>query len=152
MSIKPQIRLTDAVSIAFETNGKGYIGFIGELPGAFIRGKTEEEALSKIDREVKSYLRWLSVSQNWRYDVVVVQRHRSSLMVEDADTEILLKVDKAIMSEEEFEKCTDLAWYSGATFSGICSVLDLMTSCMRQESERPSVVRIPGRYRRYLTM
>jgi hypothetical protein len=121
MSIRPQIELTDAISIAFETNGKGYLGFIGELPGTFIRGRTEEEALSKIDREVKSYLRWLGVNQNWCYDVVVVQRHRSSLMVEDADTEILLKVDKAIMSDEEFENCTDLAWYSGATFSRICS-------------------------------
>ena len=121
MSFKPQIKLTDPVSIAFETNGKGYLGFIGELPGTFIRGRTEEEALAKVDREVRSYLKWLSVNQNWCYNVVVVQRHRSSLMVEDADSEILLNADKAIMSDEEFKNCTDLAWYSGETFLKICS-------------------------------
>lgn len=119
MSIKPQIKLTDAVSIAFETNGKGYLGFMGELPGTFIRGRTEEEALSKVDREVKSYLKWLGVNQNWCYNVVVVQRHHSSLMVEDADSEILLKADKAIMSDEEFENWANLACYSGETFSKI---------------------------------
>jgi len=113
---KPLVTLTNVVSIGFETNGKGYIGFIAELPGAFLRGRTEEEALSKVDREVKSYLKWLGIEQKWNYNTIVVQRHQSSLMVEDADNEILLDADKGAVSEEEFTNLTDLVWRSGETF------------------------------------
>lgn len=113
---KPQIELTDAVSIAFETNGKGYIGFIAELPGAFIRGRTEEEALSKVACEVKLYLKWLGIEQNRDYNTIVVQRHQSSLMVEDADNEILLETDKKPIDEEEFRNLLDVVRFSGETF------------------------------------
>ncbi len=113
---KPLVTLTNVVSIGFETNGKGYIGFLAEVPGAFVRGRTEEEALSKVDREVKSYLKWLGIEQKWNYNTLVIQRHQSSLMVEDADNEILLDADKGTMREEEFTNFIDLAWYSGQTF------------------------------------
>jgi hypothetical protein len=118
---RPSIMLTDVVSVALETNGKGYIGYIAELPGAFIRGRTEEEALSKVDREVKSFQKWLGIEQKWDYDTIVIQRHQSCLMVEDADNEILLDVDKEIMRKKEFKNLTDLARYSGETFLKIYS-------------------------------
>ncbi|MFB0508894.1 MAG: hypothetical protein ACETVX_00195 [bacterium] len=107
---------TDTISIAFETNGKGYLGFIIELPGAFIRGRTEKEALSKVNQEVKSYLKWLGIEENLDYNTNVVQRHQSSLMIEDADSEILLNTDKGTMSDEEFRNLIDLVRYSGETF------------------------------------
>jgi predicted RNase H-like HicB family nuclease len=108
--------LTDVVSIAFETNGKGYIGFIVELPGAFIRGRTEKEAVAKVNQEVNLYLRWLGIEQKHEYEIQVVQRHRSSLMVEDADNEILLEADKKMMEEEEFRNFLDLIRFSGEDF------------------------------------
>jgi predicted RNase H-like HicB family nuclease len=116
MRQKPSIPLTGVISIGFETNGKGYIGFIAELPGAFVRGRSEEEAISKVDQEVKSYLKWLGIEPEWNYDTIVAQRHQSSLMVEDADNEILLNTDKETLSEEEFKNLSDLVWYSGGTF------------------------------------
>ena len=115
MSKSSQIKLTDAVSIAFETNGRGYMGFIVELPGAFIRGATEEEALMKVRREVTQYLKWLGREQKQDHQVQIVQRHRSSLQVEDADTEILLEADKGAISEDEFRGLYDLVWLSGET-------------------------------------
>jgi len=116
MPERARIKLPDIVSIAFETNGRGYIGFIAELPGAFVRGRTEEEALSKVDGEVKVYLKWLGIEQKWSYDSVIVQRHQSSLMIEDADCEILLNIDKETMSGEDFTNLIDLVSYSGETF------------------------------------
>lgn len=113
---KPLIKLGDVVSIAFETNGKGYIGFIVELPGAFIRGRTEKEAIAKLDQEVNIYLKWLDIKQKHEYKIQIVQRHRSSLPVEDADNEILLEADKGIMKEEEFRNLSELVWHSGETF------------------------------------
>lgn len=104
------------VSVAFETNLKGYIGFIPELPGAFIRGRTEPDALLKIDKEVQSYLKWLGISPEPNYNSVIVQTHQSSLMVEDADNEILLDKEKEAMGEAEFTNLIERVWYSGETF------------------------------------
>lgn len=116
MSEKLQIELPTVVSIAFETNGKGYMGFIVELPGAFVRGRTEEEAIAKVNREVNLYLKWLTLEQQHDYTIEVVQIHRSSLMVEDADNEILLDADKKMLDEKEFQSLINLVWDSGETF------------------------------------
>jgi predicted RNase H-like HicB family nuclease len=110
------IKLGDIVSVVFETNGKGYIGFIVELPGAFVRGKTEKEAIAKVDREVNIYLKWLCIKQNPLYKIQVVQKHQSTLEVEDADNEILLEADKKAMDEKEFRNLLNLVWFSGETF------------------------------------
>lgn len=104
------------VSVALETNGKGFIGFIVELPGAFVRGRTEDEALSKVGKEITAYMRWLGVKEKASYGCRVVQRHRSKLMVEDADNELILEEDKCAMKEEEFQKLRNLVAYSGDTF------------------------------------
>lgn len=118
---KPLIASGDVVSIAFETNGKGYLGFIVEFPGAFVRGRTEQEALSKVDRESESYLMWLGVDSEASYRTAVVQRHHSLLMVEDADSEILLDADRGEISDSEFDNLVDLVWYSGETVLKIYS-------------------------------
>jgi predicted RNase H-like HicB family nuclease len=116
MSKIPSLKFTNLISIAFETNGKGYIGYLVELPGAFIRGKTEEGAISKLRQEVNLYLKWLGIKQKLDYKIQVVQRHQSALAVEDADNEILLDTDRDTMVEEEFRNLLDLVWYSGETF------------------------------------
>lgn len=118
---KSLIKLTDVVSIAFETNGKGYIGFIVELPGAFIRGKTEKGALAKASREVNLYLKWLGIGLKYNCRIQIVQRYQSSLPVEDADNEILLKADKELIGKEEFRNLVELVWYSGETFLQVYS-------------------------------
>ncbi len=51
------MKLPNVVSIAFETNGRGYIGLIVELPGAFIRDRSEKEAIAKVNGEVNLYLK-----------------------------------------------------------------------------------------------
>ena len=114
---RQQTKLPNAVSIAFETNGRGCIGFIVELPGAFIRDRTQKEAIAKVNGEVNLYLKWLGIEQQPRYKIQVVQRHKSSLMVEDADNEILLEADKKMTGKEEFKRLLDLVWFSGETFS-----------------------------------
>ncbi len=111
-----QIKLPDLLTLAFETNGKGYIGYIVELPGAYIRGRTEAEALAKINLEVGSYLKWLKIKPVRDYEIKIVQTHESSLMVEDADNEILLDADKTRLSGHEFNTLTTLVNFSGETF------------------------------------
>jgi hypothetical protein len=104
------------ISVALETNGRGFIGFIVQLQGAYVRGKTEEEALSKLDNEVRSYAKWLEVEPPVHYDIHVCQRHTCTLTVEDADSEILLDEDKSPISDHAFKELLELAAYSGETF------------------------------------
>lgn len=108
--------LSDTVSIALETNGKGFMGFLVDLPGAFVRGKGEEEALSKIRHEAKSYFDWLGILRPVPTKWQVVQRHYCQLMVEDADGEILLDADRGTLPEEEFQILAELVRYSAKTF------------------------------------
>ena len=109
--------LPDALSIAFETNGKGHLGFIAELPGAFLRGMSESEALSKLGCEVNSYLRWLGATPPAQaYRSTVVERHRSEWTVEDADCEILLEEDRRPIGSRELNSLCALSLYSGRSF------------------------------------
>ncbi len=115
MTIK-DLPLRDTISVALETNGRGFIGFLVELPGAFVRGKTEIEALSKIPPEAASYLAWLGTSHSPPREVSVVECHSCNLNVEDADSEILLKADAESVQQDEFERLTELCRLSGETF------------------------------------
>lgn len=105
--------MNPVISIALETNGKGYLGFLCELPGAFIRGITLDQALLKMQHEATIYQRWLGNEENVIYDTKVVQIHYTSLMVEDADSEILLDADRGEMDDKEFEKYIALIHASG---------------------------------------
>jgi len=111
------LRAIDRISVALETNRNAYIGFLLELPGAFVRGRTEKEALAKVNSEVTSYLRWLKIApKSSAYDFVVTQRHQCSLMVEDADNEILLESDRDSIDKKKFTELVKLVRYSGETF------------------------------------
>lgn len=81
------------MKVVYETNGKGFLGWIENLPGAYVRGKTIEEARDKYEREIKEYGQWLDieVSEVGKIDEVIVY---SDLMIEDADSNIILKVEK----------------------------------------------------------
>lgn len=100
--------MSSPVNVAFETNGSGYMGFLCEYPGAFVRGKTLDEALSKVEHEVKIFKKWLGMDIEQDIVPKVVQIHKSSLKVEDADNEILLNDDKEKMDIKEFEMLADL--------------------------------------------
>lgn len=111
--------LGDKLSVALETNGKGFQGFIVELPGAFVRGPDETSALSKTLEEAQSYLRWLHASDKISIQPHVVQRHSCALMVEDGDCEILLDSDKGFVGYTEWTQLADLVRYSGKTFDAM---------------------------------
>ena len=113
---KSDIARARRISVAVETNGRGFIGFIVQLPGAYVRGETEEEALSKVDSEAGSYAKWLGVEPRVHYETHVSQRHVCTLAVEDADSEILLDEDKSRMSDYAFKELSYLVTYSGETF------------------------------------
>ena len=115
----------DSLSLAMETNGKGFHGFIVELPGAFVRGPSAADAVSKAPEEARSYLRWLGQERTQFPKASIVQTHHCMLKVEDADCEILLADDKQRMSGQEFRHLVELAKYSGVTFNALFDSAEL---------------------------
>jgi len=105
-----------AIDVAVETNGKGFMGFLVDLPGAFVRGEREAEMLSKVVPEAQSYLRWLGAPHADLSGGRVVERHSCGLMVEDADGEVLLKADRSRVTGEKFQHLAEIARHSGETF------------------------------------
>ena len=107
------IQIAEAATLGLETNGKGCHAYINELPGAFVRGATEPEALAKAPKEIASYLAWLGRDQPQAPSVTVTQRWISQLAIEDADTEILLHADLPKPTAEQFHDLCELALFSG---------------------------------------
>ncbi len=114
-----------SLSLAMETNGRGFHGFIVELPGAYVRGVTEEEATLKATGEARSYLAWLGQEPARISKARTVQTHQCKLTIEDADCQILLTDDKSPMGEEEFQHLVELAKYSGLTFTKLYDSAEL---------------------------
>ncbi len=115
------------VEVALETNGRGFLGHIVNLPGAFVRGRTRYEALKKVPYEAERYLAWaekfpecqkiidyFGTSSAFKdQGLDIVQVHRTQLMVEDADSDILINTDRGDLSREEFYLFRDLITRSG---------------------------------------
>ncbi len=118
-SIGTWIRLSveRSLSVGLETNGKGFHGYLVELPGAFVRGSTEKQAVSKIPSEAESYLHWLGLERSSFPEAQIVQRHQCRLMVEDADNEILLHADRDVLSPRGYRDLVELVRFSGITFT-----------------------------------
>lgn len=100
------------MTIVYETNGQGFLGWIVEFQGAYIRGKTIEEARGKVPSELESYGKWLdlSIADSTIEKETIVQ---CKLHVEDADSDILLDYDtKDYINTDEFEHDCELVQLS----------------------------------------
>lgn len=106
------------IRAAVEHNEMGYLIYAENLPGAFTRGRTREEALDKLPDEVKRYLLWATgaVPEGMTADIRVVQEEKSSLDIHQADSEIIFDSEKTPLSEEEYRKMRDLAFKSARDF------------------------------------
>ena len=74
--------------IIYETNGLGFLGWITDLPGAYIRGKTLEEARGKVNKEIALCTEWLNFEK--AIDMQINEEiKKSDLHIEDADSDII---------------------------------------------------------------
>ena len=112
--------VSPTLSIALETNGRGYIGYLVALPGAFIRGQTADMALGKTAAEVLAYCRWREVTPPSPIRYRVVHEFRSAAAVEEADSTILLEAERRPLTEGEFAELSDLMTLSATSFESLC--------------------------------
>ena len=99
--------------IICETNGLGFLGWITDLPGAYIRGKTLEEARGKVNKEIALCTEWLNFEK--AVDMQINEEiKKSDLHIEDADSDIIF--DSELI---DFDKQDDfLFWCDKVLLSG----------------------------------
>jgi hypothetical protein len=123
------------MTLVFETNNKGFMCWIPELPGAFVRGATRDEVYPKLAAEMAAYAEWLSIpvpSHNVEREEVVV----TSAVVEDGDTNILLETDR-----EPYGAAADFDRECRLMSLSARRVQQIYDRCIRRDAVVPTKVR-----------
>jgi hypothetical protein len=115
------------MEIVYETNGKGFLGWLVEYPGAYVRGRTEAEARAKVQDELASYSAWLDIPEI--HDSLERETRIScAVAVEDADSDILLEWDA-----RDYASPLDLEKDCGLILVSATRVNDLFLACDRKD-------------------
>ena len=130
------------IKCVWEHNGNDSLLYSTNYIGAFTRGETKEVALSKMQGEVKAYLRWkeesgqgiaeLSARQGSKgetgiigtdkeaFVAEIVQEHPSGLDICDADSDVLFDAEKEPLTMPEYLELKALALKSAEDFLKNC--------------------------------
>lgn len=124
--------------ILYETNGLGFLGWIIDLPGAYIRGKTIGEARAKLDREITDYGAWLecptlATAVPSGYEEIIKE---CGLHVEDADSDVTFDTEL-----EDFNDTEDFGrWCDHMRRSGVAAQ-EVYDNCRHKDEIDPRMVR-----------
>ena len=100
-----------------EYNNSGHLLYAGNFTGAFVRGRTKEEALAKFPAEISQYARWRGIPPDGtECSVRVVQESASELPIDDGDTEVLFDSEKPALTPAEYTALKGLALKSAEDF------------------------------------
>jgi len=119
------------IGCIWEHNGDDTILYARELPGAYARGASREEAMGKMHREALSYLRWAKMYVPHDMDIGIVQEKASELEIRDADSDVLFESEQGAVSPQEYENLKALALKSAQDFKRLYdSIPDKDASCL----------------------
>ncbi len=104
------------VHCVWEHNGSDTLLYAQELPGAFTRGASLEEALEKMKTEAAAYLRWCRETIPEIVEPVVVQEKISVLMIRDADSDVLFDTERVPLTTEEYTRLKERVLRSAEDF------------------------------------
>ena len=100
-----------------EYNQEGHLIYSSNFIGAYVRGKTQEEALKKFPAEVEQYCHWLGLCVgSSQCSVAIVQKKQSNLQICDADSDVLFDSEIAPLTMDEYNKLRALALKSAMDF------------------------------------
>lgn len=104
------------IECVWEHNGDDTLLYAANLPGAYSRGPSRQEAAKKLSAEVRSYLRWAGACIPETVDPEIVQDAPCTLQVRDADSDVLFDEEKAPLSLVQYHAYKALALKSAADF------------------------------------
>lgn len=100
----------------WEHNGDDSLMYVSELPGAYTRGTSREIALEKMPIEISAYLKWCSRPMPTSIEVVILQETQSDLQICDADSDVILELEKTLLTMTEYIQLKQLALKSAEDF------------------------------------
>lgn len=118
-----------------EFNEGGYLIYSESFPGAYVRGKTCDEALSKFQNEIEEYSKWagIEIESGSRVQTHIVQRKESSLNICDADSDVIFDTERKTLTSAEYEKLKQLAVKSAHDFLELYeSIPDKKITCLKE--------------------
>ena len=105
------------INAVAEFNQDGHLIYADNFIGAYVRGKTQQEALQKFPHEIAQYCRWLGCPENDDTCAIsIVQQKQSQLQICDADSDVLFDSELPPLSMAEFQKLSALASRSAKDF------------------------------------
>lgn len=115
----------------WEHNGNDSMVYVENLPGAFVRGASIEEALKKLPAEAASWLRWNGEQVPADFQVELVQEIPTDAEVCDGDSDALFESEKPLLSSNEYFWMKELALHSAKVFLRLYqAVPDKEKSCL----------------------
>ncbi len=119
------------IQCIWEHNGNDTLLYARDHVGAFTRGASLDEALSKMPGEILSYLRWTGENAAEDIDPVIAEEHNSSLDICDADSDAIFSTEKQPLTPEEYLRLKALALKSALDFQLMYdSITDKDSSCI----------------------
>ena len=104
------------INTLWEHNGNDTLLYAIDFPGAYARGENPDIAISKMPREIRSYLKWCNADLPEIFEIRVTEEKATELNVKDADSDALFESEKTVLTLEEYEKYKNLALKSANDF------------------------------------
>ena len=104
------------IRCVWEHNGNDSMLYSSNFVGAFSRGESKEIALSKMQDEIKAYLRWKSGETVTDLEVDVDEEWSSTLDICDADSDAIFTKEKEPLTLDEYLELKELALKSAQDF------------------------------------
>lgn len=119
------------VNCIWEHNNNDTLLYARDYPGAYTRGESVEIALSKMQFEIISYLKWCNKNAPKNLIPKIIQEKKSEINIADADTDVLFESEKDSFSIEEYLVLKKLVLKSSKDFLALYnSIPDKNQSCL----------------------
>lgn len=120
-----------SIQCVWEHNGPDTLLYAVDYPGAFARGDRLDTALSKMPQEIHSYCRWSGMEEPANFTCRIVQEKESSLLIRDADSDVLFDTERFPLSLKEYNTLKALTLASARDFQTLYdSVPNHHQSCL----------------------
>lgn len=100
----------------WEHNGNDSLLYAMDYPGAYSRGANKEEALQKIQKEIRSFLNWCNKPIPPEISVIITQEKASALSINDADSDVIFDSERTSLTMDEYQELKKLALKSAECF------------------------------------
>lgn len=107
------------IHCVWEHNGPDTLLYAIDFPGAFARGASLDEAMDKMPAEIVSYCRWLGNDTPENIQCEVTQEQTSTLMIRDADSDVLFDAERPPLTHKEYEYLKRIALQSARDFQAL---------------------------------